>query len=92
LAVRSASRAGQIVLNTSTPSSPSSDGGANFFRHACQGCKTSAVMKIVVNEYADNEEYIKELAKFLQKSCSKIKTLKMTKTIADGNISVATAV
>jgi hypothetical protein len=50
------------------------------------------MMKIVVNECADNEEYIKELAKFLQKSCSKIKTLKMTKTIADSVISVAAAV
>jgi hypothetical protein len=49
-------------------------------------------MKILVNECADKEEYIKELAKFLQKSCSEVKTLKMTKTIADGVISVAAAV
>jgi pyruvate/2-oxoacid:ferredoxin oxidoreductase beta subunit len=64
-----AGRAGQITLNTSTSSSLSSNGVANFFRRACQGCKKSVVIKIVVNEFADDEEYIKEWAKFLQQSC-----------------------
>jgi hypothetical protein len=46
----SASRADQTTSNTRTPPSPSYNGGAHFWRHARQGCKTSAGIKLLIDK------------------------------------------
>jgi hypothetical protein len=79
----SPSRAGQTTLNTTTPSGPSYDGGANFHCCARQGCKKLAGIKLLIDcAYEDNTLSITR-TNCVIKAVKYEKTIQITKTMAD---------
>jgi hypothetical protein len=73
-------RAGQSALEIATPSSPGYDGGAHFRRYACQSCKKSAGIKVLVNNTIRDHRSSKQI---ISSKLFKTKNVKMTKCTAE---------